>query len=597
MSKENIHYYTIAGISGIALGLILCNQFTKDKNKYNIDDEYKEKYNALEYYDHSNQQQQSSTFVTKSLGALLRDFPAVVEESKKFAAARPFTAPGITLPTNLDGRIIWKGYLPDIMNQGICGGCAMYALSYVLAARFAIMTLGQIKFQPSPASVLLCANLFTDIQSQWGDIKQLELMDDYLHGAKVDPNNTLQTSACEGTSLYTVMNIAYQTGITTINCFPIQGEVNGIKYNIPATDPEKSSSLPYCYKLAGLDLDTCIDGKTAMRRYRASTVYNIGDPNKDSDDQLEKDLMTELYKYGPVQVGMMVFSDFMNWDGKGIYTGPSSGSTQAGGHSVALVGYGTDNGIDYWIIANSWGPTWGEQGYCKIKRKIKQLQLERNAVAMLPDFAGFAISDPNIVPVQTEQWDLSRNYAGHYMDINTGYYLSAIDKVENCQLNSDGGTNITNDENQFKKVYPYFSQSSSLPNYNNNFYAGTITAPVLQLPSTNVAQCKTLSTQTTTSSTQPKSGLVVNPSGYIPPASDNNQPTTQNVTTQNNNQPSTIIPEHHNYPPERCHNDNIDMATGNKILTNFAIYVIVIPILVAFGFIIASMILKFKNRK
>ncbi|CAJ0947053.1 unnamed protein product, partial [Mesorhabditis belari] len=79
---------------------------------------------------------------------------------------------------------------------------------------------------------------------------------------------------------------------------------------------------------------------------------------------------------GPVAAGLWVCRDFMYYT-HGIYSNRRcNASTSLGCHAMAIIGYGTDNERDYWLLRNQWGTNWGLNGYIKMARGVNTCQIE-----------------------------------------------------------------------------------------------------------------------------------------------------------------------------------------------------------------------------
>jgi cathepsin L len=80
--------------------------------------------------------------------------------------------------------------------------------------------------------------------------------------------------------------------------------------------------------------------------------------------QTEADLKAAV-TLTPVSVAIEADQTAFQFYKSGVLTGVCGKNLD---HGVLAVGYGTDNGVEYWLVKNSWGASWGLDGYVKIER-------------------------------------------------------------------------------------------------------------------------------------------------------------------------------------------------------------------------------------
>jgi len=130
---------------------------------------------------------------------------------------------------------------------------------------------------------------------------------------------------------------------------------NGLHYVLKVSKGiESYDDYPYTGKV-----QSC---KANSKKY-VTSISEVTAVKSGAENVLEQ----SVYENGPNSVAIDASSISFQLYNSGVYYNPKC-SSQALNHAVLAAGYGTQNGDKYWLIKNSWGTDWGENGYILMAR-------------------------------------------------------------------------------------------------------------------------------------------------------------------------------------------------------------------------------------
>jgi len=163
---------------------------------------------------------------------------------------------------------------------------------------------------------------------------------------------------CDAIASGTLPSLSEQNLIDCSSSYGNQGCNGGLMNN----------AFDYVIKNNGIDSESSYsyEAKDGKCRFKSSDVAGTisGYSNVASGD--ENALLTSLQS-GPVSVAIDASQNSFQFYTTGIYYEPACSSTDLD-HGVLAVGAGSDSDGDYWIVKNSWGTTWGQEGYIWMAR-------------------------------------------------------------------------------------------------------------------------------------------------------------------------------------------------------------------------------------
>jgi cathepsin B len=280
---------------------------------------------------------------------------------------------GVSVPDSFDSATNWPQCpsIGDIWDQGACGDCWAVSTVTVATDRMCIESGGVTSGASQPrlsvehmvgccrACGFGCGDGFPNYAWMW-------LAGQHVPGGTSDYGLVTggQQGDTEWCSSYTVPKCNhYDTpGVPLPSC----------EGGIPAQTPTCPTTC---------DANSTYKTAFAQDIHRFQSAYSVpSDPEQ---------IKAEIFAHGPVTAGFTVYADWLHYT-TGVYT--TKGGEEIGAHAVAIVGWGVEDGVEYWHVRNSFGPKWGDNGFFKIKRGVDECEIESSVIAGLYKVADQAVA-------------------------------------------------------------------------------------------------------------------------------------------------------------------------------------------------------------
>lgn len=272
-------------------------------------------------------------------------------EAHTFPPHRPQNG-GIDVPSDFDWRTDARAAncpsLKEVRDQANCGSCWAFGSVEAMTDRICIASGGKETSHLSAEDVTSCCHL-GDMGCNGGIPSTVYTY--YRFFGIVTGGNYGDKSMCYS---YQMAPCAHHSASTKYpNC-------------------TASTSAPSCAR-------KCVDNGASWSGSKKHGMGGYSVCQQGGGASCPDAMMQEIYKNGPITGMFFVHQSFLAYK-SGVYASRGVLDPMLGGHAIKILGWGTESGTPYWLVANSWNSDWGDNGFFKIKRGSNECNIENPVI-------------------------------------------------------------------------------------------------------------------------------------------------------------------------------------------------------------------------